>query len=58
MGKTCWVRFRRRGMARFRRVSDSPKQWSTPFVSISAGERGKIQAVFRIGYESIDQVAP
>ena len=46
-------------LARFlQRVSDSPKQWSMPFVSISAGERGKVQAVFRIGYESIDQVAP
>jgi hypothetical protein len=46
-------------LARFlQRVSDSPKQWSMPFVSISAGERGRIQAVFRIGYESIEQVAP
>ena len=47
------------GLARFlQRVSDSPKQWSIPFLSISAGERGKVQAVFRIGYESIDKVAP
>jgi hypothetical protein len=47
------------GLARFlQRVSESPKQWSIPFVSISAGERGRIQAVFRIGYESIDKVAP
>jgi hypothetical protein len=47
------------GLARFlQRVSESPKLWSIPFVSISAGERGRIQAVFRIGYESIDKVAP
>jgi hypothetical protein len=47
------------GLARFlQRVSDSPKLWLIPFISISAGERGKVQAVFRIGYESIDKVAP
>jgi len=47
------------GLARFlQRVSESTKRWSVPFLSISAGERGRVQAVFRIGYESIDEVAP
>jgi hypothetical protein len=47
------------GLARFlQRVSESPKRWSVPFLSISAGERGRVQAVFRIGYESIDEVVP
>ncbi len=47
------------GLARFlQRVSQSPKLWSVPFLSVTAGQRGKIQAVFRIGYESIDEVAP
>jgi len=47
------------GLARFlQRVSQSPRQWSVPFLSISAGERGRVQAVFRIGYESLDEVAP
>jgi nitrate/nitrite-specific signal transduction histidine kinase len=47
------------GLARFlQRVSESPKRWSVPFLSISAGERGRVQAVFRVGYESIDEVAP
>jgi hypothetical protein len=47
------------GLARFlQRVSGSPKRWTVPFLSITAGERGKVQAVFRIGYESIDEVAP
>jgi hypothetical protein len=46
-------------LARFlRKVSESPRQWSIPFLSISAGERGRIQAVFRIGYESLAEVAP
>jgi hypothetical protein len=47
------------GLARFlRRVSQSKKLWSVPFLSVTAGQRGKVQAVFRIGYESIDEVAP
>ncbi len=47
------------GLARFlQRVSESPRHWSVPFLSISAGERGRVQAVFRIGYESINEVAP
>ena len=47
------------GLARFlQRVSESPRQWSVPFLSISAGERGRVQAVFRIGYESLEEVAP
>ncbi len=47
------------GLTRFlQRVSQSPKRWSVPFLSVTAGQRGKVQAVFRIGYESIDQVAP
>jgi hypothetical protein len=47
------------GLARFlQRVSESPKRWSVPFLSISAGPRGKVQAVFRIGYESAGEVAP
>jgi hypothetical protein len=47
------------GLARFlQRVSESPKRWSVPFLSVTAGQRGRIQAVFRIGYESIDEVAP
>jgi hypothetical protein len=46
-------------LARFlQRVSQSPKLWSVPFLSVTAGQRGRIQAVFRIGYESIDEVAP
>ena len=46
-------------LARFlQKVSESPRQWSIPFLSISAGERGRIQAVFRIGYESLVEVAP
>jgi hypothetical protein len=47
------------GLARFlQRVSQSPKRWSVPFLSAAAGQRGKVQAVFRIGYESIGEVAP
>ncbi len=47
------------GLARFlQRVSQSLKLWSVPFLSVTAGQRGKIQAVFRISYESIDEVAP
>jgi restriction endonuclease Mrr len=47
------------GLTRFlQRVSQSPKRWSVPFLSITAGRRGRVQAVFRIGYESIDEVAP
>ena len=46
------------GLVRFlQRVADSPKFWSVPFLSITAGQGGKVQAVFRIGYESIDEVA-
>jgi len=47
------------GLARFlQRVSASPKQWSIPYLSVSAGQRGMVQAVFRIGYESIAEAAP
>jgi len=47
------------GLTRFlQKVSQSPKRWSVPFLSVTAGQRGKIQAVFRIGYESTDEVAP
>jgi len=46
------------GLARFlEKVSESPKLWTVPFLSISAGEGGKAQAVLRIGYESIDEAA-
>jgi len=47
------------GLARFlQKVSGSPKRWLMPFLSISSQEgKGKVQAVFRIGYEKIDEVA-
>ena len=47
------------GLARFmQKVSGSPKRWLMPFLSISAqGGKGKVQAVFRIGYEKVDEVA-
>lgn len=42
------------GLACFlEKVLESRKLWTVPFLSISAGEGGKAQAVFRIGYESI-----
>src|SRR5690606_19457982 len=47
------------GLACFlEKVLESPKLWTVPFLSISAGEGGEAQAVFRIGYESIDEVTP
>jgi hypothetical protein len=48
------------GLTRFlQRVSSSAKLWSMPFLSVSSqGGKGRVQAVFRIGYERIDEVAP
>jgi hypothetical protein len=46
------------GLARFlQRVSGSPKRWHIPYLAVNApGEKGKVQAVFRIGYEKIDEM--
>ena len=46
-------------MARFlKRVTDSERVWVVPVLSIDAhGPSGELRSVFRIGYETIDDVA-
>jgi hypothetical protein len=47
------------GLVRFlQQVSVHPKHWSIPYLSINArGGDGSVQALFRIGYEQIDNTA-
>lgn len=47
------------GLASFLRdVSSSEKRWSIPALTVTAREQGVVEAVIRVTYETLDDVAP